>query len=72
MLFDSFNSTILKLTTDIFLAFHPLKEQRYIKVYGLWCLMPLATEVQLYHGDQFYWCRKPEYPDKNHRPVASH
>ena len=26
--------------------------------------MPLSTIFQLHRGDQFYWCRKPEYLEK--------
>jgi hypothetical protein len=30
------------------------------------------NNIQLYHGGQFYWWRKLEDQENNHRPVASH
>jgi hypothetical protein len=40
--------------------------------YGLLCLTPHSTIFKRHRGGQFHWWRKPEYPAKNHPPVACH
>ena len=34
------------------------------ELFSLWCLTPLPTIFQLYHGSQLYWWKTPEYPEK--------
>ena len=42
----------------------PCNFQREDWLIDFWCLTPLSAIFQLYHGDQVWWWKKPEYPER--------
>jgi hypothetical protein len=45
-------------------SFGVIEVQRLVGLVGLWCLTPLSTVFQFYHGGKFYWWRKMESLEK--------
>jgi hypothetical protein len=50
-----------------FICILPLQIQ-LSRMNEFWCLTPLSAIFQLYHGEQFYWWRKPVYPERTTDP----
>ena len=60
----------LLLTPRVLLFFNNVKYCYLIMVRGLWCLTPLSTIYQLYHGSKFYWWRSGGNRSTRRKPLT--
>ena len=64
-LLATWTGTLFDALVELFWLFLSIRWTAYKwKQIGLWCLTPLSTIFQLYRGGQFYWWRKPGFPEK--------